>query len=79
MEESDMKDLRISYDNENVQRINAEYDTVMDFTDAMDSDDIDIPMMDYENVEADFFENPLHHMHFNSIKELYEHCKIIMQ
>ena len=50
-----MKDLKISYDNENGQRIKAEYDTLMDFIDTIDSEDIiDIPMLDYENVEADF-------------------------
>ena len=69
-----MKDLRISYDNENGQRINAEYNTIMDFIDVMDSDEIDIPMLDYQNVEADFFENPLLHKHFNTIEELYSHC-----
>ena len=74
-----MKDLRISYDNENGQRRNAEYDTIMDFTDDMEADDVDIPMMDYENVEAAFFENPLHHKHFDTIKDLYEHCKAIMR
>ena len=74
-----MKDLRISYDNENGQRINAEYDTIMDFTSAMESNSVDIPMMDYENVEADFFENPLHHKHFNTIADLYNHCVAIMK
>ena len=69
-----MKDLRISYDNENGQRINAEYNTIMDFIDVMDSDEIDIPMLDYQNVEADFFENPLLHKHFNTIEDLYNHC-----
>lgn len=70
-----MKDLRISYDNENRQRIKVEYNTLMDFINIIDSEDnIDIPMLDYENVEADFFENPLLHKHFNTIEELYNHC-----
>ena len=51
----------------------------MDFTNAMESDNTDIPMMDYENVEADFFENPLHHKHFNTIADLYNHCVVIMK
>ena len=74
-----MKDLKISYDNENGQRINMEYDTIMDFVDAIDSDNIDIPMLDYVNVEADFFENPLFHKHFDTIEDLYNHCKSILQ
>ena len=75
-----MKDLRISYNNENGQKINAEYDTLMDFINTMDSEDnIDIPMLDYENVEADFFENPLLHKHFNTIEELYKHCVEIIK
>lgn len=70
-----MKDLRISYDNENGQRINAEYNTIMDFIDTINSEDnIDIPMLDYGNVEATFFENPLLHKHFDTIEELYNHC-----
>ena len=70
-----MKDLRISYDNENGQRIKTEYDTLMDFIDTIDSEDnIDIPMLDYKNVEADFFENPLLHKHFDTIEDLYTHC-----
>lgn len=69
-----MKDLRISYDTKNGQRTNAEYNTIMDFIDVMDSDEIDIPMLDYENVEATFFENPLLHKNFNTIEELYNHC-----
>lgn len=74
-----MKDLRISYDNENGQRINAEYNTIMDFIDVMDSGEIDIPMLDYQNVEADFFENPLLHKHFDTIEELYNHCTEIIK
>lgn len=74
-----MKDLKISYDNENGQRINMEYDTIMDFVDSIDSDNIDIPMLDYVNVEADFFENPLLHKHFETIEDLYNHCKSILQ
>lgn len=72
-----MKDLKIKYTNKNGDVINAEYNTIMDFIDLMDSDDVDIPMMDYENVEADFFENPLLHCKFATIECLYEHCKSI--
>lgn len=74
-----MKDLKIRYKNDNGDTISAEYNTIMDFTDAIESDDIDLPMQDYMNVEADFFENPLMHKNFNTIAELYEHCKAILK
>lgn len=74
-----MKDLVIKYDNENGERIKREYDYVFDFTNEIESNNIDIPMMDYENVEADFFENPLLHRDFNTIEELYIHCKNILK
>ena len=74
-----MKDLKIKYTNESGETINDEYNTIMDFIDQMDSDKIDIPMMDYENVEADFFENPLLHCKFTTIERLYNHCKAIVR
>ena len=74
-----MKDLMIRYKNENGDKVYAEYDTIMDFLDTMESDDIDIPMLDYEEVAADFFENPLLHKRFKTIAELVEHCKKIVR
>ena len=69
-----MMDLKISYNNENGQRITAQYETIMDFIDTMDSDEIDISMFDYEDVDAVFFENKLLNKHFSTIEELYDHC-----
>ena len=74
-----MKDLMISYDNENGERINKVYDYIYDFTDALESDEVDIPMMDYKNVDAYFFEKPSSHLHFDTIEDLYYHCKLIME
>lgn len=74
-----MKDLIFSYDNENGERINKVYDRIFDFTDAMELNEKDIPMMDCKNVEADFFENPLYHKHFDNLDDLYNHCKAIMK
>ena len=73
-----MKDLIISYDNENGNQIHREYDTIMDFLNEMTSDDIDIPMLDYINVNARFFENPLHDRTFGTIEDLYLHCKMMV-
>lgn len=77
MEKQTVKALKIKYVNENGDIINSEYDTIIDFLDQMDSDDADIPMMDYVNVEADFFENPQLHCKFATIECLYNHCKSI--
>lgn len=74
-----MFDLMIGYDNENRERVTKGYDTIMDFIDEMESDNIDIPMMDYENVNAEFFENPLQIKHFDTIGDLYSHCKEIIK
>lgn len=74
-----IKDLKIDYDNENGERVTKEYDTIMDFIDEMESDSFDIPMMDYNNVNAKFFENPLQTYHFATIEYLYNHCKEIVK
>jgi hypothetical protein len=74
-----MKDLKISYDNENGDRIETLYNTIMDFIDLMNLDTLDIPMLDYENVDAIFFENELNKKHFETINDLLEHCIAITQ
>lgn len=73
-----MKDLVITYTNENGKRIKAEYKHVFDFTDAMESDSIDIPMREYTDVEAVFWESHLRNKHFETIEECYNYCKEIM-
>ena len=72
-----MKDLKITYTNENDVRIVREYNTIMDFIDEMESDNYDIPMMDYTDVEAVFFENRLLDKHFDTIAHTYKHGKEI--
>ncbi len=73
-----MKDLKIVYDNENGECIDREYDRIMDFIEEIESDNIDIPMLDYKNVIAIFFENPLNDKYFDTIEELLKHCKSIV-
>jgi hypothetical protein len=46
----------------------------MDFIDSMNSDISDVPMLDYRNVDAIFFENKLNTKHFETINDLLEHC-----
>ena len=74
-----MKDLRFSCDNKNGERVCKEYDRIFDFTDAVEKKDADVPPMSAQNVDAYFFENPLRHNHFNTVEDLYYHCKMIMQ
>lgn len=74
-----MKDLKISYKNENDDTISREYDTIMDFIDEMKSDSDDIPMLDYTDVHAMFFENELNQKEFDTINDLLNHCKTIIK
>ena len=69
-----MKDLQISYTTQNGKCIHKSYDTIMDFTDSMELDSIDEDMLNSHNIHADFFENPLLSKHFDTMRELYNHC-----
>lgn len=46
------KDLIVQYLNENNRLVTKDYITIMDFIDKMESNNIDIPMLDYTNVTA---------------------------
>ena len=74
-----MIDLMFSYTNENNERITEEYRTIMDFTDQVESGEIDAPVMSGSNVDAIFFENKYNTKSFQSVKELYDHCVEIMK
>ena len=74
-----MKDLVISYENENGERIYMGYNTINDFLDEMESDEIDIPMMNYANVVTRFFDNPKLDKVFPSINDLWKYCRMIVQ
>ena len=73
-----MKDLKVSYTKQDGKRANVEYSTIMDFLDEME-EDTNNPIMECTDVEADFFENHLHHQHFNSGRDLYNHCQRIVR
>ena len=69
-----MKDLKIVCDGKSI----IEFDTIMDFTDAIESGkSFDLP--DCKVKEAEFFESSLHHKKFEDIQTLYNFCKIILQ
>ena len=75
---SNMKDLKIIYEDENGKCISKEYNRIMDFIDEMELDNIDI-MLNYTNVLAIFFENSFNTKYFDTIEELLEHCKNIIK
>ena len=72
-----MKDLVISYENENSQVIKQEYNRIFDFTEELENNKVDIPMLDYGNVTATFFEKRT--KNFDTINDLYHHCVEIMK
>lgn len=72
-------DLRFDYVTENGDRIYVECDTIIDFIDTMESDEVDIPMLDYSDVHAKFFDNELNKKEFTTVGELLEHCKQIVK
>lgn len=69
--------LKIRYNNENDEIKSKEYETIMDFIDEMESDAVDIPMLDYDMVEATFFEK--RKKYFVTIADLLEYCKRILK
>ena len=72
-----MKDLVISYENENSKVIKQEYNRIFDFTEEFENNKVDIPMLDYGNVTATFFEKRT--KNFDTIDDLYHHCVEIMK
>lgn len=72
-----MKNLIISFKNENGETTKREYDKIFDFTEEIDGDGFNAPMLDYKNVTAKFFENRTES--FNTIDDLYKHCIAIME
>ena len=71
--------MRFDYVTENGDRIYVECDTIIDFIDTMESDEVDIPMLDYSDVHAKFFDNELNKKEFTTVGELLEHCKQIVK
>lgn len=51
----------------------------MDFIDKMHSDNMDVPMLDYGNVYAEFFEKAHAGKSFQTIKQLLEHCEAMVK
>lgn len=73
-----MKDLIFTYDMPNGERQCRKYSCIFNFTDAYQWYQGNHPIEKATNINACFFENPLNTKHFNTVKELYEHCVAIM-
>ena len=74
-----MKDLKFGYTNKNDKRITEEYNVIYDFTDRVESGEIDSSTLEGRDVDAIFFENKRNTKSFQTVKELYEHCVEIMK
>lgn len=69
-----MKDLMITYKNGS-ETVTEKFDTIMSFLDAFEAGKYKTHTSE---VIADFFENPLLQKKFNSVDDLYIHCKNIV-
>lgn len=72
-----MKDLTLSFKDNKETYFSVSFDTIMDFTEAYEEKRYSNP--EYQNIEADFFQNPLLHKTFNSMSDLYNHCQAILK
>lgn len=71
-----MTDLKVTYTNRNGERVTRAYNTVMDFTDLVESDS---RMLGDTNVDFILFENPHNTGHFDTMEQLYSHLLDIMR
>ena len=71
-----MKDLKISYIQDGKEQ-NKEFDTLMDFMVHYELSDDKKQMTTATNITAVFFEKKILIKRFNTIHELYEHCRAI--
>ena len=74
-----MRDLVFNYDKSNGEKEQKVYLHIFDFTDEIENNEETAPSLSAKNVNAVFFENNLTSKHFDTVKDLYEHCKRIMQ
>ena len=74
-----MKNLCFTYINYENKVISEEYETVMDFVDILEMTGIDITKIKSSNVHAIFFGNSTKPKDFNTIKELYNYCKRMLE
>ncbi|MBR6688906.1 MAG: hypothetical protein IKL68_02695 [Clostridia bacterium] len=71
-----MKDLKITFVQDGKEQA-REYDTLMDFMVHYEMSNDKKQITTAEEITAVFFEKAILTKKFNSIKELYEHCRAI--
>jgi hypothetical protein len=71
--------LMVSYQNTDGEPITARYGTIMDFVCTMESDELDIPMLDDGPVQAVFSGNGSVTVQFDDISELLDYCRDILE
>ena len=74
-----MYDLKFSYTQPTGASVTEKYSTIMNFTDAVENGAYPKRFLNYEKVEARFFENPLLDKQFATVQDLYIHCVNIMR
>lgn len=74
-----MRDLIFTYKNRNNEVVEKIYLNIFDFTDEVENNNPNAPQLTETNVNAIFFENNMTAKHFETIEDLYQHCKRIMQ
>lgn len=73
------QDLMFSYEDENGEKKHKVYALIYDFTDDIEEQAETAPSLSGKDVDAYFFENPMTKKHFETVEDLYYHCKMIMK
>lgn len=72
-----MKDLRLKYKTKDGNISNSSYDTIMDFLDEVESEDVDKDILEAEVIRYVLFENSYNTGCNMSMKSFIRHCKNI--
>ena len=73
------RDLIFNYSDGGNEKVHRVYLHIFDFTDEIEAKSENAPPLNGFDVNACFFGNPLTAQHFETIEDLYNHCKCIMR
>ena len=74
-----MIDLKLTYTKQNGKNVSCKFNTIMDFTDSYEEGTLPSEILSSNGVDAIFFEKESRKLHFDTIKELYDHSIAIMR